>query len=401
MAAVAAGLAGVAGCAGVGSDGRSEAMPAGPAPPPAVGTDRPPRPRPAARGVRLRRIGTFDAPTYVTAPPGDRRRVFVVEQPGTIRVVRAGRRLRRPFLDIRGDVSSGGERGLLSMAFAPDYARTRRFYVYFTDTAGHTRVQEFRRSRRSPDRADRSSRRQVLFQAQPFANHNGGQLQFGPDGLLYIGLGDGGSGGDPFGNGQSLGTLLGKILRIDPERSGGRPYTVPRTNPFVSRAGARGEIYAYGLRNPWRFSFDRRTGDLSIADVGQNEVEEVDFVREGRGRGANFGWNVFEGRRRFAAGTAPGHVPPVLQTFHSAGNCSITGGYIVRDRSLGSLFGRYLYGDFCRTGIRSARLRPGRARGDRATSLSVRSLSSFGEDARGRIYAASLDGPVYRIVPRR
>jgi glucose/arabinose dehydrogenase len=365
--------------------------PAGGAPPPA---------RRAARGVRLARIGTFDAPTYVAAPPGDRRRVFVVEQPGTIRVVRDGRKLRRPFLDIREDVSSGGERGLLSMAFAPDYARSRRFYIYYTDRDGHTRVEELRRSRGGADRADRGTRRQVLFQRQPFANHNGGQLQFGPDDLLYIGLGDGGSGGDPFGNGQSLGALLGKILRIDPRRRGGRPYTVPRSNPFTGRSGARPEVYAYGLRNPWRFSFDRRTGDLAIADVGENEVEEVDFVRRGRGRGANFGWNAFEGRRRFSDASAPGHLPPVLQTFHSDGNCSITGGYVIRDRSLGSLFGRYVYGDFCRPVIRSARLRTGRARGDRATSLRVRSLSSFGEDARGRVYATSLDGPVYRLAPR-
>lgn len=389
----------LAGCAGLGSSDETEAMTA-PAAREAPTAERPPA-RPAQTRLRLVRIGSFDSPTYVTAPPGDRRRVFVVEQPGTIRVVRDGRVVRRPFLDIRRDVSAGGERGLLSMAFAPDYARSRRFYVYFTDNSGHTRVQELRRSRRSADRADRRTRRQVLFQRQPFANHNGGQLQFGPDGLLYIGLGDGGGSGDPQGNGQDLGTFLGKILRIDPRRSGRRAYTVPSTNPFVDRRGARPEIYAYGLRNPWRFSFDRSTGDLTIADVGENEVEEVNFLREGRGRGANFGWNVFEGRRRFSDGEAPGHVPPVLQQFHSQGNCSITGGYVVRDRSLGSLLGRYVYGDFCRARVRSVRLRSGRASGDRSTGLKVSSLSSFGEDARGRVYAASLEGPVYRLAARR
>jgi glucose/arabinose dehydrogenase len=340
----------------------------------------------------------------VTAPPGDRRRVFVVEQEGRIRVVRGGRILRRPFLDIAGRVSAGGERGLLSVAFAPDYARSRRFYVYYTDNDGHTRVVEYRRA--TPDRANPGSARLVLFQRQPEANHNGGLVVFGPDRLLYIGLGDGGGADDQHGsrgNGQDLGTLLGKILRIDPRPAGGRPYRIPRSNPFLGRAGARGEIYSYGLRNPWRFSFDRRTGDLSIGDVGQGAIEEVDFVRRGRGRGANFGWRPFEGRRRnFENENAPGHVPPVLQLSHDAGNCSITGGYVVRDRRLRGLFGRYVYGDFCVGRIRSARLRIPSAR-DFGTVRGLRrvpSLSSFGEDALGRVYVTSLDGPVYRIVPR-
>lgn len=394
--ALVAGLLAAGGCAGLTSGEDPEAMPTTAAPPARPGA------APAqSRGVRLVRVGTFESPTYVTAPPGDRRRVFVVEQRGTIRVIRGGRILRRPFLDIRGSVKAGGEQGLLSMAFAPDYARSRRFYVYFTDPGGDIRVQEFRRSRSSSDRADRRTRRAVISQEHSqFSNHNGGQLQFGPDGLLYMGFGDGGGAGDPLGSGQDLGTLLGKVLRIDPRRSGRRRYSVPRTNPFVGRSGARPEIYAYGLRNPWRFSFDRSTGDLTLADVGQSEVEEVDFARRGRARGANFGWSVFEGTRRFRDGTAPGHVPPVLQQLHSDGNCSITGGYVVRDRSLGSLLGRYVYGDFCLGRIRSALLRPGEARGDRATGLEVPSLSSFGEDARGRVYAASLDGPVYRLAPR-
>jgi glucose/arabinose dehydrogenase len=394
----------LAGCADFGSDDESDAMPA---PATADGSEAAPPERDAApaqaRGVRLVRVGTFDAPTYVTSPPGDRRRVFVVEQPGTIRVIRNGRRLSRPFLDISGSVQAGGERGLLSMAFAPDYARSRRFYVYFTDGGGDIRIQEFRRSDASADRADSRTRRDVLRQEHSrFGNHNGGQLQFGPDGLLYIGLGDGGGAGDPFRSGQDLGTLLGKLLRIDPRRSGGRPYTVPSTNPFTDRSGARPEIYAYGLRNPWRFSFDRRTGDLTIADVGQSAVEEVNFLPagRGRGRGANFGWSVFEGRRRFGGGEAPGHVPPVLQQFHSDGNCSITGGYVVRDRAVSALLGRYVYGDFCVGRVRSARLRSSGATGDRATSLRVRSLSSFGEDARGRVYATSLEGPVYRLAAR-
>ena len=355
------------------------------------------------RGVRLAPVGRFASPTYVTAPPGDRRRIFVVEQAGRIRVVRGGRKLDRPFLDIRSRVQPGGERGLLSMAFAPDYDESGRFYVNFTDNAGHSRIQEYRRSAESPDRADPGSMRQLIFQRQPEPNHNGGQLQFGPDGLLYIGFGDGGGGGDRhgrIGNGQSLGTWLGKILRIDPRPEGGRPYAVPDSNPFVNRSGARPEIYSYGLRNPWRFSFDRRTGDLVIADVGQDALEEVSFVRRGQGKGTNFGWRVYEGTRRFAGGSAPGHRPPVIQHSHRAGWCSITGGYVVRDPRLPALRGRYVYGDFCLGRLYSARLRAGRATGVRRLGLRVPELSSFGEDAAGRVYAVSLSGAVYRLASR-
>jgi glucose/arabinose dehydrogenase len=355
----------------------------------------------ASGAVALQRIGTFDSPLYVTAPPGDRSRVFVVEQGGKVRIVKNGRTLPRPFLDVSDRISSGGERGLLSIAFAPDYARSGLFYAYYTDRNGDTRVMEYRR--RSADEADPSSARQVLFVRQPGPNHNGGLLLFGPDDLLYIGLGDGGGGGDPhgrIGNGQSLGTLLGKILRIDPRRSGSRPYRVPRDNPFVGRQGARPEIYAYGLRNPWRFSFDRRTGDLVIADVGQNEIEEVNFVRRGRGRGANFGWRPFEGSERYAPGRAPGHVKPVIDLRHSDGYCSVTGGVVIRDPALRAWRGRYVFGDLCRSELHTAILSPGRARSLTVRKLRVPSLSSFGEDARGRVYATSLDGPVYRLVQR-
>jgi glucose/arabinose dehydrogenase len=313
--------------------------------------------------------------------------------------VRGGRKQRRPFLDIRDKVSAGGERGLLSLAFAPDYASSGRFYVDYTDTNGDTRVVEYRRS--SEDRADHGSARQVLFQQQPEANHNGGLLLFGPDDLLYVGLGDGGGAGDqhgPRGNAQNLGTLLGKILRIDPRPDGGRPYRVPTSNPFVGRAGARGEIYAYGLRNPWRFTFDPRTRDLVIADVGQGDVEEVSIARR---KGADLGWRVFEGRARYSPGeSAPGAVPPVIQRFHRDGNCSITGGVVVRDPELADLRGRYVFGDFCRGRIESARLRGGKARSVRSTPLQVDNLSSFGEDAGGRAYVTSLGGAVYRIAPR-
>ncbi len=356
---------------------------------------------PAAEAApRLVRVGTFSSPVEVTAPGGDRGRVFVVEQAGAVRVLKGGRKLRRPFLDIRGDVQAGGERGLLSMAFAPDYERSGLFYVYFTDNGGDLRLQEFRRSA-NPDRASRASRRNLLtVEHSRFGNHNGGHLEFGPDGLLYVSIGDGGGGGDTLGSGQDLGTLLGKILRIDPRSSRGEPYAVPSSNPFAGHSGARPEIYAYGLRNPFRFSFDRLTGDLAIADVGQGEVEEVDFVRAGRGSGANFGWNRFEGRRRFAPGAAPGHVPPVLQLLHSTGACSVIGGYVVRDRSLRGLYGRYVYGDHCLSRLWSARLRTGRAAENRRLALTVTDLSSFGLDGRGRLYAVSLQGPVYRFAAR-
>jgi glucose/arabinose dehydrogenase len=387
-------------CGGSGdsADGRQPAPDRGS---PAVTPDATATPS-AARGVRLRKVADFDAPVYLTSPPGDRARQFVVEQGGRVMVVRDGRKLGTPFLDIRGQVTAGGEQGLLSIAFAPDYADSGLFYVYFTDNAGDQRIVEYRR--RDADHADPGSARLVLRMADSESNHNGGLLLFGPDDLMYVGTGDGGGGGDQHGsrgNAQNLGSLLGKILRIDPRAGSGRPYQVPDDNPFVGRAGARGEIYAYGLRNPWRFSFDRRTGDMTIGDVGQDAWEEIDFVRRGAGRGANFGWRPFEGRARYVAGeTAPGAVAPVIVRSHNAGNCSITGGVVVRDRALAGLRGRYVFGDYCKGRIESARLSSGRARGVRRTSLRVGSLSSFGEDAQGHVYALSLDGPVYRIVPR-
>jgi glucose/arabinose dehydrogenase len=261
-------------------------------------------------------------------------------------------------------------------------------------------VQEFRRSPDSPNRADKSSRRQLLVMDDPYPNHNGGLLLFGPDDLLYIGTGDGGSAGDPENRAQNLESPLGKILRIDPRRQGSSPYRSPDSNPFVGRGG-RNEIYAYGLRNPWRFSFDRRTGDLFIGDVGQNSLEEIDYARRGGARGRNYGWSCFEGRRRFDGDrSCPGATPPILQYGRSGGECSVTGGVVVRDPRLPALAGRYVYGDYCTGRIRSFRVRSGRARGDRGHDLRVSELSSFGEDARGRVYATSLSGPVYRLRSR-
>jgi glucose/arabinose dehydrogenase len=326
--------------------------------------------------------------------------VFVVEQSGRIVLLLGGKRVRRPFLDLSNEVTAGGEQGLLSMAFAPDYARTGRFYVYFTDRSGNQRVQEFRRSGGSPNRADVSTRRQVLLMGDPYPNHNGGLLLFGPDGLLYIGTGDGGSGGDPENRAQNLDSLLGKILRIDPRAHGSSAYRSPNSNPFVGRGG-RNEIYAYGLRNPWRFSFDRRTDDLYIGDVGQDAVEEIDYARRGGARGRNYGWSCFEGRRRYEdSRSCPGATPPVHTYARSGANCSVTGGVVVRDPQLPALAGRYVYGDYCAGRIRSLRVGGGRATGDRAHNLRVQELSSFGEDARARVYATSLSGTVYRLRSR-
>ena len=361
-------------------------------------------PEPARRrAVRLLPLGRFNQPTYLTAPRGDRRR-FVVEREGRIRVVRRGRILGRPFLDIADRVTTGGESGLLSMAFARDYSRSRRFWVYYTDNQGFIQVDQFRAAAGRPNQADPGSRRSVIRVPHHRFNHKGGQLQVGPDGMLYAGFGDGGGGGDPDENGQDLGELLAKLIRIDPRPNGG--YSIPASNPFRGRSGARGEIYAYGLRNPYRFSFDRRRGHLIIGDVGQNAIEEIDFVpgRSGgvqpRG-GYNFGWDAFEGRSAYEGGSAPGHVRPVLQHSHSSsGYCSITGGYVIRDRSLGRGWtGRYVYGDYCNGTLRVASLRRPSAR-SRATRLSVPNLVSFGEDGGGRVYAVSLGGPVYRIGRR-
>src|SRR4051794_26420429 len=277
----------------------------------------------ARRPVRLHRVGRFDQPTYITAPRGDSRR-FVVERPGRIVILKGVRRLGTPFLDISGRVTTGGESGLLSMAFARDYRTSRRFWVYYTDQQGFIQIDQFRASASNPDRADASSRRSVIRVPHHRFNHKGGQLQVGPDGMLYAGFGDGGAGGDPDENAQTLGRMLGKIIRIDPKPDGG--YSVPPDNPFRNRSGALPEIYAYGVRNPWRFSFDRRTGSLTVGDVGQDEIEEIDFIRGRSGArppagGYKFGWGTLEGGERFERGPGARGNPPGLPHPHPAGLC--------------------------------------------------------------------------------
>ena len=359
----------------------------------------------AAAQPHLVRVGSFASPVYVTAAPGDPSRLFVVERGGVVRLIKNGTVRKQPFLTIR-DVQASGPGGLLSIAFAPNYATSGRFYAFYTDQTG-IRVAEYRRAR--PDLADASSRRIVLTQPHSSANpdHYAGQLQFGPDGLLYIAIGDGGPGGDPSGRAQDLGQLFGKILRINPIASGSVAYTVPATNPYVGVAGARPEIWASGLRNPWRFSFDRSTGDLVIADVGQERADEIDFAPAsgGGGRGANFGWNCFEGFQPYSGCTVAPHAQPLMEKPLPASSpdwChySITGGYVARDPSL-SFAGRYVYGDFCSGEIRSVDLHAANPASDDAATgipnLPRTSLVSFGEDDCGRLYAVSINGPVYRI----
>ena len=393
--------------------GRPPAVPAPRVPevraPPTVRASVPPkRRRPAALPSRLQSstvglqpIGRFHRPLYVTGAPGDTRRLFVVEKGGRVIVVRGGRQLREPFLSVRGRISDGTEQGLLGLAFAPDYARSRRLYVSYTDKRGDLRIVRYLRAKASRDRVNRTSRRLVLKVPKPRATHNGGQLVFGPDKHLYIGVGDGGGAGDPRRAGQNKATLLGKILRIDPQIDRRRNYRIPRGNPFRKTKGARDEIYALGVRNPWRFSFDRRTGAFVMGDVGQERWEEIDYRPRGRLRGANFGWSAYEGFRRFRAkARARNHVPPI-HVYGRRQGCAVTGGYVVRDRALRALRGRYLYGDFCTGAIRSLRPHAPRASGVRTEHVRVPLLSSFGEDRRGRIYATSLNGPVYRLVPPR
>jgi glucose/arabinose dehydrogenase len=309
----------------------------------------------------------FDSPVYVTSAPGDPSTLYVVEQPGTIKVVRDGR-VSGTFLDIRDRVKSGGEQGLLSVAFSPRYATNHRFYVDYTDTKGDTRVVEFT--------GDRSHARQLLFVDQPYDNHNGGQLQFDAKGFLYVGMGDGGSGGDPENRAQNLKSRLGKLLRINP-----------------ARARATWQIVGYGLRNPWRFSFDKRNGNLWIGDVGQNAWEEIDFRPAAKvGTLANYGWPKFEGRATYDPSrpfTTTGPLVRPVQTYSHRQGCSVTGGYVVG--------GRYYYGDFCSGTIWSFRAGSGRLSAPVQLGH-ISNLSSFGLDGNGTLYAVSLDGGLYKLA---
>lgn len=358
--------------------------------------------RVSAAELDLRRVGgKFKNPVFIAQPPRERKLMFVVEKQGVIRVLRDDRRLDKPFLDLRKKVKSDGtEQGMFAIAFPPNYAQSRRAYISYTAKGGgELRVEEFRTSRKTPTRARPGTRRTVLVVPQPDDIHQSGMLVFGPDRKLYIGSGDGGPSYDPRNEGQDLKVLRAKLLRIEPRATGGKPYGIPKGNPFRGRG--RAEIYAYGLRNPWRFSFDRKTGDLLLGDVGQDLIEEIDFARPKKLRGANFGWSGFEGTRPNKAGQQRKNAIPPIHEYEHGERCSVTGGYVVRDPKLPALRGRYVYGDFCEGGLRS--LTPPSGRGpkdDAALGLEVPALVSFGEDSRGRIYVVSIGGEIYRLVQR-
>ena len=338
----------------------------------------------------------------LTAPPGDTTRLFIVEKTGAIRIWKAGAILPRPFLDIATRVSRGSEQGLLGLAFHPLYAGNGRFYVDFTDPAGDTRVVEFLVSG-DPDSAS-ATERQILFVDQPYANHNGGQIAFGPDGYLYVGMGDGGSGGDPENRAQNPAELLGKLLRIDvnaPDPGAGTEYSIPSDNPFRGRQGYRPEIWALGLRNPWRFSFDRATGDLYIGDVGQDRWEEIDFEPAGAG-GRNYGWNVMEGTHCYAAATCEqtGLTLPVAEYSHDDG-CSITGGYVNRGQDYPALAGQYIFTDYCTGNLWAVNAADTLASGSAdITRYGVAPINptGFGEDEAGELYLVNGSGEIYRLT---
>ena len=360
----------------------------------------------AAGELRLERLlphERLNRPVHVAEIPDGSGRMVVVEQPGRIRYFAPGAKVTQGLLlDIRRRVSTGGwEEGLLSIAFHPRFRDNGYYYVYYS--AAWARRSVISRFTATPARTatGRGSERVLLEVEQPFANHNGGQLAFGPDGYLYIGLGDGGSGGDPHRNGQNPRTLLGSILRIDVDREGpGRAYAIPPDNPFAGGTlGRRPEIWAYGLRNPWRFSFDRLTGELYAADVGQNAVEEIDLIA----KGANYGWNVMEGTRCYepSRGCARvGLTPPIAEYGHGRGQ-SITGGYVYRGSALPGLRGRYVFGDFSSGSIWSVPAGAGSVRKPRLLLQTKLAISSFGEDRSGELYLTDLNGYIFKLTAGR
>lgn len=377
-----------------------------PLPPTPLPTPLPPTPAPTPAGfvpgsvqLDLEQVTTgLQAPVFATHAGDGSGRLFVLEKRGTILALATGQSP-QVFLDIRDRVGSrGSEQGLLGLAFHPQFAANGLFFAYYTGTNGDTVISRFQAN---ADRtaADPATEAVLLTQAQPAANHNGGMLAFGPDGMLYAGLGDGGAAGDPWGNGQSLSTLLGKILRLDVDA--GNPYAVPADNPFLGRDPARGEIWAYGLRNPWRFAFDRATGDLYIADVGQNQWEEINVQPAASPGGENYGWDTMEASTCFSGGTCDqaGLALPVAEYDHSQG-CSITGGYVYRGAAQPTLQGAYFYGDYCSGNIWAlSQDAAGQWRSDLLLDTNLQ-ISSFGETEEGEVLVVDYGGMVYRLVDR-
>jgi glucose/arabinose dehydrogenase len=357
-------------------------------------TDPPPPPPGslARAATKLTRVAVLDQPLAMALRRGDDA-IYIVEKGGRIRSMRNGRVSETVVLDISNQVSSGGEQGLLGAAFHPDGSR---LYVNFTNTLGDTIVREYSFS---GGRAVNASACNELEVDQPYPNHNGGNLVFGPDGYLYIGLGDGGSGGDPQQNAQNLNSLLGKMLRIDPRPSCPNAYRVPSDNPFVGREGARPEIWSYGWRNPWRYTFDRSTGDMWVGDVGQNAWEEVDFEDASNNGGDNYGWDRLEGSHRHEGSAPARHHGPIYEYANGSDNCAVTGGYVYRGSRNANLRGAYLFADFCAGRLRAFVENGGKATEHRFLGPQVASLASFGQDQAGELYVLSLEGGVYRIDP--
>jgi glucose/arabinose dehydrogenase len=341
--------------------------------------------------LRLKEVATLESPLAMAIRAGDEA-LYVAEKTGRVRSIRSGRVDRDPVLDISGEVSLGSEQGLLGLAFSPDGSF---LYVHYTDGAGDTRIVEYQMGDR---KAQAGSAREVLSVDQPYGNHNGGNLVFGPDDYLYIGLGDGGSAGDPQDHGQSLGTRLGKMLRLDPRPSDGGSFGVPRDNPFRGREGAEPLIWAYGLRNPWRYSFDRVTGDLWIGDVGQYSIEEINFQPADSDGGENYGWNRLEGSQPFEGNAPQGAVSPVDE-YPTGEGCAVTGGYVYRGLAIPNLYGAYVYGDFCAGFVRGIVLKGRKVDQRTEFGINVSSLASFGEDQDGELYLLSLGGEVFRLEP--
>ncbi|NEC33631.1 PQQ-dependent sugar dehydrogenase [Streptomyces rubrogriseus] len=343
----------------------------------------------SAARVALTEVARAQNPTADAAGPQDT--VWIAERAGTVRVL-GDDGLGEPVLDISDETTTDGERGLLGLAFDEQFAH---FYVSYTDIEGTSTVDEFT----VRDGAVReNTRRTVLTQEQPESNHNGGAIAFGPDGHLYIALGDGGGGGDPQGNGQKLDTLLGKLLRIDPQ--GGDPYAIPEDNPFVDDPDARGEIWSYGLRNPWRFSFDAASGDLLIGDVGQSDWEEIDWAPASSPGGENYGWSQMEGTHPFRGGTEPAnHVPPIHEYDRTGLGCSVTGGYVYRGGAIPGLAGQYVYSDYCDGTLRSLEIEDGRVTGEHDLGVNGGEVVSFAQDGDGELYVLAIGGTVSRVDP--
>jgi glucose/arabinose dehydrogenase len=356
-----------------------------------------PQPPPASLRVQLVASGLSN-PVHLTAPVSDAR-LFVVEQTGRIRIIQGGQLLATPFLDIRSSITSGGERGLLSMAFHPNYASNGFFYVNYTDLNGNTRVERYSVSSASPNVANTTGTRLIIQIAQPFSNHNGGQLVFAPDGKLLIGMGDGGSGGDPQNHGQDRSTLLGDLLRLDVDA--GNPYAIPPDNPYAGSTQNRPEIWASGLRNPWRFSVDATANQIYIADVGQGSWEEINAMPLSAA-GVNYGWRLMEGAHCFnpANCSQTGLTLPVHEYANGPSACAVTGGHVYRGTAIPGIVGHYFYSDFCGGFLRSFRLSNGMATDHRTWTVGdIGNVSSFGVDAAGELYILSHDGRVHRIVP--